>query len=190
VTKLNKKILLLLIATVSVLMVASLVNAQPSQPLTVWTDKQEYGSGETGTLSFVFVNLMGKAVTIKKITFVYEEWSAYRDNQWEGNQTMEVNQAIIAKGVYANSTKFTVPSDGRAKTTAVFITIQTEEFGDLHYSFSPVSVLQSSRYMDQIVMLFTVQILAIGIAAAAIAITIFLSARRPSVVWKTEEESK
>jgi hypothetical protein len=192
VKRLNKKILALTAIIVSMIMTAPLANAQPDMAWTVWTDKAEYAPGESGTLYFTYYNGGTTAVTIKKVIIVYTEWRAYRNGQWDGNQTIELNSptgiAVPGNGVLDNSTKFTVPTDGRAKTTSVDITIQTAEFGNPSYTYHYVTVVQAPKYMDQIVMLFTILVVLVMVCTAIIAATIFLSARRPQVTWRTEEK--
>ena len=113
----------MIILAISTLLVTSLAAAQGHGPLTVWTDKPEYSPGETGTLSFTFMNIMGRTTTIRKITMIFTEWHVYKNDQWEGNQTIEVNRGLVEDEIYQNSTKFTVPSDGRAKNTELEVTI-------------------------------------------------------------------
>jgi hypothetical protein len=164
----NKKVFVLLLIAVSMLMVTTLAHADEPPQVTVWTDKAEYAAGESGTLYIRFYNNLGGAITLKKITIVYEDWRAYRNGQWEGNLTMDVNAAIISKGVFENETKFTVPTDGRSKNNC--------------------DITQTPRYMDQIITLFTIQVVLLIVCTIIIAATIFLSARRPQIMWKTEEK--
>ena len=185
---LNRKLVALMLATVSMLLIAPLAKAQ-LQTMTIWTDKAEYAPGENGTLYFVFYNEEASALTIKKITIVFDEWSAYRNDQWEGNLTIELvpPQGVASKGIYANSTKFTVPNDGRAPTTMVHVTIQTEEISSIGPWHHTISVVQTPRYMEQIVTLFTLQIVLIIVCTVILAAAIFLSARRPQVTWSKEQ---
>jgi len=173
--------------TVSMLLLAPLVNAQP-KTVTVWTDQSEYSPGETGTLYIVFYNDEDSAVTIEKITIVFDEWRAYRNENWEGNQTLEINQAIISKGAYEKETTFTVPTNGRAKSTEVDITIKTTELGNI-YEDLWVTVTETPKYMEQVVTLFTIQVVLLIVCTIIIAATIFLSARRPQVTWKPTEKA-
>ncbi len=187
VTELNKKIFALILMTVSMLLVTPLIHAYEPPSIVVWTDKAEYGPGETGTLYIRFYNYGDSALTIKNITVVYESWQAYRNNQWEGNQTIIVNQAVISKGVYANETKFTVPTDGRAATTSVSVTFEMDPSGSTHVHYT-IDVVQTPKYMDQIVMILTVQAVLLIVCTAIIAAALFLSARRPQITWKAEEK--
>ena len=189
VTRLNKKIFALVILAVSALLLIPLTNAQPQQ-LTTWTDKPEYAPGEAGTLNIVFYNSRASAVTIEKIFIVFDNWRAYRNGQWEGNQTLTVSQAVVSGGIYTTSLAFTVPTDGRAVSTSVDITIQTTEVGNIHPTDGSITVVTTPRYMDQIATLFTIQVVLIIVCTVIIAATIFLSARRPQVTWKAEEKAQ
>jgi hypothetical protein len=181
VTRLNKKLFALIVMTVSMLFLAPLANAQPPT-VTVWTDKSEYALGEKGTLHIVFYNDGASAVTIEEIEITFEGWRAYINDEWQGNLTIEVNQAVVSKGVYEKETTFTVPTDGRAESTTIHITIKTID----RYPY--VSVAYTPKYMEQIVTLFTVQVVLLIVCTIIIAATIFLSARRPQVMWRRPEE--
>jgi hypothetical protein len=187
----NKKIFALVIMAVSALILIPLTNAQTPQQLTTWTDKSEYAPGETGTLNIVFYNYRASAVTIQKIIVVFNNWRAYKNGQWEGNQTLTLTPpvAVAGKGVYATSVTFTVPTDGRAVSTSVDITIQTTELGDIGPLEGSVAVT-TTKYMDQIVTLFTIQVVLIIVCTVIIAATIFLSVRRPQVTWRAEEKAE
>ena len=184
----NKKVFALLLIAVSALMVTTLAHAQEPPQVTVWTDKAEYVAGESGTLYIRFYNNLGGAITLKKITIVYEDWRAYRNGQWEGNLTMDVNAAIIGKGVFENETKFTVPTDGRSKSDCtVMLKFETDSLGTI-VGYDTIKIAQTPRYMDQIITLFTVQVVLLIVCTIIIAATIFLSARRPQIMWKAEEK--
>lgn len=188
---LNRKLFALILVTVAVFIAAPLASAQEPPTLTAWTDKAEYAPGETGTLSFALYNNGGSALNIKKVTIVFDEWRAYRNGQWEGNQTIDVTPPLVVESKaapYENSTKFTVPNDGRAQTTSVHITFYTVDTGIAASGIYSITVVRTPRYMDQIVTLFTVQIVLIIVCTVILAATIFLSARRPQVTWSKEPE--
>lgn len=185
----NKKAFALIMVALSILLLTSLAKAQEPQTITAWTDKSEYAPGETGTLYITFYNGEDSAVTIEKIIIIFDNWRAYKNGQWKGNQTLVVNEAVVSKGVYTAETTFTVPTDGRAVSTSVHITVKTTELGDLHYNPS-ITVSETPKYMDQIVTIFTIQVVLIIICTIIIAATIFLSARKPKVTWKEPEKSE
>ena len=192
-TRLNKKIFALVIMAVSAFILIPLTHADMTpQQLTTWTDKSEYAPGETGTLNIVFYNNRASAVTIQKIFVVFNNWRAYKSGQWEGNQTLTPTPAVAVagKGVYATSVTFTVPTDGRAVSTSVDITIQTTEVGDIGLLDGSVAVTTTPKFMDQIVTLFTIQVVLIIVCTVIIAATIFLSVRRPQVTWRAEEKAE
>ena len=185
----NKKGFTLFLIAVSMLMITAVAHADEEPPqVTVRTDKAEYAAGESGTMHFSFYNNLGSAITLKKIIIVYREWQAYRNGQWEGNLTINVNTAIISKGIFENETKFTVPTDGRSKDNcSVSLKFETDTLGTL-YGYDVIYVAQTPRYMDQVITLFTIQVVLLIVCTIIIAATIFLSARRPQIMWKTEEK--
>jgi hypothetical protein len=190
VTKLNKKIFALIIMTFSMLLLAPLANAQPPT-VTVWTDKSEYAPGETGTLRIVFYNGGVSAVTIEEIEVIFEGWRAYINDEWQGNQTIEVNQAVVGEGVYEKDITFTVPTDGRAKSTSVDITIKTIGLGDVEPKLDPyIYVTYTPKHMEQIITLFTILVVLLIVCTIIIAATIFLSARKPQAVLRKEERAE
>lgn len=180
--------------TFSILSLVSLAGAQEPEIITVWTDRPEYAPGETGTLHIVFYNGENSAVTIEKIFIIFNNWRAYRNGQWEGNQTLEVNEAVVSKGAYVTETTFVVPTDGRAGYTSVDIIIRTTERGDISIP-SPltfirkpsITVTETPKHMEQIVTLFTIQVILTIICTIIIAATIFLSSRRPQIMRRKEE---
>jgi hypothetical protein len=185
----NKKVFVLLLIAVSMLMVTTLAHADEPPQVTVWTDKAEYAAGESGTLYIRFYNNLDGAITLKKITILYEDWQAYRNGQWEGNLTMDVNAPIGGKGVFENETKFTVPTDGRSKNNCyVSFKFETDPLRTIPPGSQVIYITQTPRYMDQIITLFTIQVVLLIVCTIIIAATIFLSARRPQIMWKTEEK--
>lgn len=180
------------VAVISLFLVIPLANSQYNPPqLTIWTDKAEYYAGESGTLYIRYYNSHGSAVTISKIFVKYDNWVGYVNDKWEGNQTIDVNSAIASKEVFKNETRFTVPSDGRAMSTPVSVTIEFSEVGIPASSESQtIMVAQTPRYMDNIVTLFTVLVALVILSTLIIAATIFLSARRPQVMWSKEEKTQ
>lgn len=184
----NSRLLVLVSFIVFAGLMIPKINAQTRQTFTVWTDKSQYVPGETGTLHFVLFNSGKIDMSVQRITIVFQLWQAYIDGQWEGSQIIEVNKVVEPNTVYENSVEFTVPSDGRAKTTSVGITAETAVLSLYpKYTYDSVVVADAPRYMDQIVTLFTIQQILIIVATVVIAATLFLSSRRPSVVWKSED---
>jgi hypothetical protein len=179
--------LALVIVALSCFLVIPLMSAAVAiQPVTVWTDKQKYAPGEKGTLYVAFYNTRDEPIDIKNITVVYDEWVAYIENTgWVGNETKKFTEPLSSKAtrVFKDIT-FTVPTDGRGTSTHVSVEIGTNK-GYVDGS-GYVSVPDTPRSMDQIVSLFTIQVVLIIVATIIVAATIFLSARRPQMLWKSE----
>ncbi len=182
--------LALVIVALSLFLVIPLTSAAVTiQPVTVWTDKQKYAPGEKGTLYVAFYNTRDEPVDIKNITIVYQSWAAYIEGTgWVGNETKKLTEPLSSKTtrVFKDIT-FTVPTDGRGTPTYVYVEIGTNK-GYVSES-GYINVPDTPRYMDQIVSLFTIQIVLIIVATIIVAATIFLSARRPpQMIWKSEEK--
>ena len=192
VTRLNKLVLALIALNISVLLLMPLANAQEPKTISVWTDKSVYAPGDTGTLNIAFYNPYGRTLLIKSITIIYEGWQAYDPNSgWQGNQTIDIGRAYVNKEVYYNTTKFTVPADGRANSTTVHIFVQISDppdIGTIEDNQTLISVYQTPKYVEQIVTLFTILVVLIIVCTVILAATIFLSARRPRVTWKQNGE--
>jgi hypothetical protein len=189
----NKKVLVLLLMTATMLMTTTIAYAQNPPRVTVWTDKAEYAPGETGTLYIRLYNNLASAITVNNITIVYNGWQAYRNGQLEGNQTIALNKPVATLTVFENDTKFTVPTDGRSRNNClVTITIQTDLLGTVSgpspFYIYTAQAAQTPGYMDQIITLFTIQVVLLIVCTIIIAATIFLSAHRPQIMWKPEEK--
>jgi hypothetical protein len=192
VKNLNKKTSILIIVIFSILSLVSLANAQEPRRITVWADKSEYALGETGILYIVFYNDETDAVELEKIIVIFEHWRAYKNDQWEGNKTLEINKSVVSKGIYATETSFTVPNDGRAVSTIVDVIVRTED-GDIYIPVlqkPSISVAETPRHIKQIVTLFTIQVVLTIVCTIIISGTIFLSSGRPKIIWKKEESEK
>jgi len=194
VTKLNKKVFAFIVMTVSMLLLAPLVNAQP-ETVTVWTDKHEYSPGQTGKLYIAYNNIREDPVTIRNITVVFSQWWAYINDAWVGNLTYEPseNEKTIAEhSIRVFEISFTVPSDGRARRTDAEIKVYTNlGYDQPSLSETPeISVLETPVYMEQVITLFTIQVVLLIVCTIIIAATIFLSAHRPQVTWKPTEKTE
>jgi len=193
VTKLNKKIFAFIVMTVSMLLLASLVNAQP-ETVTVWTDKHEYSPGQTGKLYVAYNNILEDPVTIRNITVVFSQWWAYISDAWVGNLTYkpsENEKTLAEHATRVFEISFTVPSDGRARSTNAEIKVYTNlPYFDKPISDPEISVFETPVDMEQIITLFTIQVVLLIVCTIIIAATIFLSARRPQVTWKPQEKTE
>jgi hypothetical protein len=163
--------------------------AYTPETITVWTDKSQYSPGDTGTLYITFYNNMGRTLAIDGITVVYESWRSYDSNSgWQGNQTIVVERAFVTGEVYYNSTRFLVPTDGRANSTVVIVTVKVTEPLDIGtiQGQGYVNVYQAPRYQETVVTLLTILLVLIIVCTAIISATMLISARRP----QTTSESK
>ncbi|MEM2995263.1 MAG: hypothetical protein QXI91_04525 [Candidatus Bathyarchaeia archaeon] len=202
------KYLLITLVAVTLLTILSptLTYAQPPATVNIytWTDKTSYDLGEKGKLTIVIRNdRTDEDLILYNITIMYP-WFAYTGEAWEGNDTIIVNEAIPKNGGIKTFTReFTVPSDGRVVTSYVTsllpisIVIAVDKSP---YQYSPsrppyIYVKSVPLYMsledgDKLVTLLTVQVVLLIVCTIIIAATIFLSARRPQVMWKAEEKEE
>lgn len=189
----NRKTLILTIIFLSVLLYISLASAQEPEAITAWTNKPNYNPGESGTLYIVFYNNRDRALTLEKIIVTFESWRAYKDGLWEGNQTIAVNKAIASGETHLIEATFTVPTDGRAVSTAIDIRVYTTEAGVISSPSAKqfyVYVSETPNYMEQIVTLFTIQTVLTIVCTIIIAAAIFLSVRGPQIIWRKETKAQ
>jgi hypothetical protein len=185
---LNKKKLALIMIVASMLLMVPLVTSQST--LLSWTDKPKYSPGDTVTINLSYYNDLTSAVQVNNITLTFANWNAYIGGNWVGNMTKTYTDVTVtSKTVHVFSDlTFSVPTDGRAEGTDVYIRLGTDH-GFLNAPSVYVSLYDSVRYFDQIVMLLTIMAVLTIVCTIIIAATIFLSARRPQVMWKTEEKT-
>jgi len=191
----KEKILALSLLCISAILFAPLAQAGgPSEIVTTWTDKHEYSPAQTGKLYIVYNNIRGDPVTIRNITVVFSEWWAYVNDAWVGNLTYkpsEDEKTIAEHATRVFEISFTVPSDGRARWTKAEIEVYTNlPDSDQPSSDPAISVLETPVYMEQIITLFTIQVVLLIVCTIIIAATIFLSARRPQVTWRPQEKTE
>ncbi|MGB9778798.1 MAG: hypothetical protein ACP5LB_02435 [Candidatus Bathyarchaeia archaeon] len=188
----NKKILALSLIILSMLLYISIAKAQEPNEVTAWTNKQEYAPGEKGTLYIAFYNNRNEAVAVKNVTLIYYAWRAYIGGAWVGNETYTMDVPLSGKTTKLLNDvveiTFTVPTDGRAVETNVGVIVGTDK--GYEYGGATIKIVETSRYMEQIVTLFTIQAVLLIVCTVIIAATIFLSARRPQVMWKAEEKGE
>lgn len=187
----NRKMFAITIVVLSAFLIMPLANAAVTPlPVTIWTDRSQYAPGDKGTLYVAYYNDRDVAITIKNISITYASWMAYINGVWVGNETrVNINQPVSSKATYIFSDiTFTVPSDGRGVDTYAFVTIITD-YGSPGDNVL-ISVPQTPAYLQQIVTLFTILEVLTIVCTIIIAATIFLSARRPQVMWKTEQKTE
>jgi hypothetical protein len=195
----------LVAATLLAILSPTLTYAQPPATVNIyaWTDKASYDPGEKGKLTIVIRNdRTDKDLILYNITITYP-WFTYTGEQWEGNDTITINEALPKNGGTKTFTReFTIPSDGRVITsyyTSAQISIVVY-VNEAPYQYSPtkpplIYIKSTPLYMsledgDKLVTLFTVQVVLLIVCTIIIAATIFLSARRPQVTWKAEEKEE
>lgn len=183
----NKKLFALSLITLSTVLFVPLAVAQPNLQIKVWTDKPYYMPGEK-TIVYIALNNTGTSpLTIGNITVTYESWGAYVNDEWVGDQTISVKKAISIGETLRVESAYLVPIDGRAQSTYVSVTVSTDVHGSSTYAdVASIQVSTTPRYMEQIVTLFTVQVVLLIVCTIIVAATIFLSARRPRVTWRKE----
>ena len=189
------------------MLLTSLAYAQVPNTVNIyaWTDKTYYNPGEKGTLTIIIRNDRTDVdLILKNITVTYP-WFAYTGEKWEGNATiLDIDFTLTKNGgkIYTTTVDINIPSDGRASFSGMYggmygsPTIQIEVAVDKSpyvYSKSVPFYVKSTPFfmslegMDEIVTLFTVQVVLLIICTIIIAATIFLSARRPQITWRREE---
>jgi len=180
---------LLIALSLLISILVPLSGAYTPNTITAWTDKSQYSPGDTGTLYITFYNNMGRTLAIDGITIVFESWQSYDSNNgWLGNQTINVQRAFVIGEIYYNTTRFQVPTDGRANSTIVTITVKVTEPVDVAtiQGEGYVTVYQTPRYQETIVTLLTILLVLIIVCTAIISATLLISARRPPTTSKSE----
>jgi hypothetical protein len=90
------------------------------------TDRSSYLPGDSGTLFITVRNEGSQALTVKNITVDYP-WMAFITDHWDGNFTATgINQALSQNQNYNTQYAFTIPSDGRAHSGEISITVGTD----------------------------------------------------------------
>lgn len=182
----NKELFALSLITLSIVLFVPLAVAQPNLQIRAWTDKPDYMPGEKITLYIALNNTGTSALTVDNITVTYESWRAYINDEWIGDQTINVDKAMKIGETRRVETTYLVPTDGRAKFTPVSLIVSTDHGSNTYTDVAYIDVSSTPRYMEQIVTLFTVQVVLLIVCTIIVAATIFLSARRPRVTWRKE----
>lgn len=168
----------------------STVNAQPV--VSVRTDKPTYLPGEKGRIYVTFHNKDDDPVQIYNITVRYDQWEAYVDNNWVGNETIYYdNYVVTGKAVgQLDPVEFVVPSDGRAVSCSVTVELNTTKGTYEAFPKPFIAVVETPYFMEQIITLFTILVVLLIVCTIIIAATIFLSRRRPPVTWREERAAE
>jgi hypothetical protein len=193
----------LVVVALLAILLPTLTYAQPPATVNIyaWTDKTNYEPGEKGKLTIVIRNdRTDEDLILYNITITYP-WFAYTGEQWEGNDTITVNEALPKNGGTKIFTReFTIPSDGRVITSyytyaQISIELTVDKAPYQYTKNAPIYIKSMPLYMsledgDKLVTLFTIQVVLLIVCTIIIAATIFLSARRPQVTWKAEEKEE
>ena len=179
----EKKILMMFtVAALIALASVSSTWAYASFKIYGYTDKPQYKPGETGTLKIWVYNDGTEDLILKNMTLYYP----WHNIIWGGNETLvpTADTVIAPKGNYSTTTRFTIPNDGRATDGNIRIHVITndpidDEYLPLNVATPPVST--AFENMDNIITL-------IGIVG--IVFTIYLTARRPKMVWAEEPKQQ
>jgi hypothetical protein len=191
----KEKILFIsIITTLVMLLFTPTVKAAALVELYGYTDKTQYMPGETVTLKFYIYNSGPDEIVLKNVTIYYPWYSLI----WGGNETIKNIDTVLSKGKNWNATKtFTIPNDGRAAGTTIDFTytyaIGTSVYphpGDVNIRIVTAPSYESLQDMDKLITLFTVQVVLIIVCTVILAATVFLSAHRPQVMWRTEEKAE
>jgi uncharacterized membrane protein len=183
---LNRRLFALSLITLSTVLFVPLAVAQPNLQIKAWTDKLDYMPGEKLTLYIALNNTGTSALTVGNITVTYESWRAYINDEWIGGETINVDKAMKIGETLKVETIYIVPTDGRAKSTLISLIVSTDQGSNTYRDVAYIEVSSTPRYMEQIVTLFTVQVVLMIICTIIVAATIFLSARKPQVTWRKE----
>ena len=156
-----------------------------------WSDNRQYSPGQTGKLFITYHNNRPDPVTIRNVTIVYREWIAYIEGVgWVGNDTyIPDEKSVTEHSARTFQISFTVPTDGRARTTDLDIIVYTNKGENRQFFEDTIRVPETPVYMEQVVTLFTILVVLVIVCTIIMAATIFLSARRPQVVWSREEKA-
>ena len=191
----KKAIMIGLIAALLMLIAVPLAIAAQQLPrkiiVQVWTDKQFYKPGEEGKLFIVVVNNeIEEGIFIENLTVVYPWWPSYINNEWVGSDTIVPTDAAErgleyfpdSGDIYQTECSFKVPSDGRAKSGEIEVTVTfagdyPSESGETYlevFAGSPANI----EGLDKIVTLLAAQIILTVLSALAIAAAVYLSVRK------------
>jgi len=163
------------------------------------TTDVQYMPGETGTLYVVVLNYRSSPIEVKNITILYSWFHYAKDKGWIGNDTIVLSSTEKTLpsdgGKFEKEVQFSIPNDGSllSASPSADITVYDKDGNVIASTTASIKVAVPSLYMgvqdvDKLTTLFTVQVVLLIVCTIIIAATIFLSARRPQVTWRKEEE--
>jgi len=191
--------------TLAIAFLSASVVAQPipHDVITIaYTKELSYEPGQTGKLYIAVLNYKTTPVEINNIT-IYYSWFTFDENQgWIGNDTIIPKDT--EKTLSSNGGKFSIEREFQVPDNGVLITehggmpsasiyVYDSEGKLIDYIEAPINVILPTnptyfKEAEQLVTLFTIQVVLIIVCTIIIAATIFLSARRPRITWKAEEK--
>ena len=187
----EKKILMMLTvaALIALASISSTWAAVASFSIYGYTDKPQYRPGETGTLKiWVYNDGAVDDLVLKNMTLYYP----WHNIMWGGNETLVLSPAkvISPKDSYSTTAQFTIPNDGRP--TAGNVKIYVNERTDYRYltlNVANPSVIAFEN-MNNLITLFSALVIITLIGIIGIVFTIYLTARRPKMVWAEEPKQQ
>lgn len=180
----------LFVAVTVIALLSLFASSAAAQVTTYFTlDKLQYNPGDKGTISIIIRNLSDDPIQLKNVSLVFDNWMKYTLDGWDeaGNWTIDLTDmaAISANtSIALDDISFTVPTDARAVSTEVDITINTNQgpiSRELNIYVRSPGELTMVRSLENIVTLLTLGALLAIIGAVIIAAAIFLTGRRPAM---------
>jgi hypothetical protein len=179
-----------LIFVATIVLAMALVHQVNAQSLAIYgySDRVQYGPGDSGSIKFWVFNNDAIPITIENVTIEFP-WSY---PGLGGNYTIKGIGVTLTKGQNWTSTQsFTIPNDGRANA----LSSSSSATITAYYEYSVSSVVSSSSYSGYVTLniaaapyptsiedlqtLLTITIIMILIAAIIIAVAIFMTKRSP-----------
>jgi hypothetical protein len=185
----EKKILMMLtVAALIALASISSTWAYVSFSIYGYTDKPQYRPGETGTLKIWVYNDGTEDLILKNMTLIYP----WHHIMWGANETLVLSAAkvIPPKDNYNTTAQFTIPTDGRptAGNVKIYVNERTDyRYLTLNVDNPPVYAFEN---MNNLITLFSALVIITLGGIVGIVFTIYLTARRPKMVWAEEPKQQ
>jgi len=192
--------LILMISAASILLSAASAQFTNQIVARAYTKDVQYMPGETGTLYVVVLNYKTSPIEVKNITIYYSWFNYAKDKGWIGNDTIVLSSTEKTLpsdgGKFEKEVQFSIPNDGSLLPSTfpyADITVYDKDGYEIASATAYIKVAVPTTYtaiqdVDKLTTLFTVQVVLLIVCTIIIAATIFLSARRPQVTWRREEE--
>jgi hypothetical protein len=187
----GKILLASMVIALAILVSSPAANAIASVSVYGYTDKTNYMPGDSVTVTFYVYNYGPDQIVLANVTVIYPWYNIL----WGGNQTINANSFVIAKGKsYNNTATFTIPTDSRASSgdmidfSFVYMIGSTTYTGSgsINFPLTSGATALSLRDMDTLATMLTVETILLIIGALIIAAAILLIKRGPKAEWKAE----